>query len=157
MTADTVGGVWTYCLELTRALEKSGIEVGLATMGAPLSRQQAEEALQISNLQLFESSFKLEWMNDPREDVRLSGEWLLGLEEDFHPEVVHLNGYAHGRLLGVLPRSSSATPAFFPGGNIMAERAGRKFAPFPTRSKGWPEGMSKSTGSFCMAHRRANK
>lgn len=98
MTADTVGGVWTYCLELTRALDKSGIEVGLATMGAPLSRQQAEEAFQISNLQLFESSFKLEWMNGPREDVRRSGEWLLGLEEDFHPEVVHLNGYAHGRL-----------------------------------------------------------
>src|SRR5437868_5547300 len=31
MTADTVGGVWSYALELSRALGKCGVEVGLAT------------------------------------------------------------------------------------------------------------------------------
>ena len=31
MTADTVGGVWTYSLDLARALGEYGIEVALAT------------------------------------------------------------------------------------------------------------------------------
>jgi hypothetical protein len=37
-------------------------------------------------------------MEDAWEDVRLSGEWLLDLEERIQPDVVHLNGYAHGAL-----------------------------------------------------------
>ena len=32
MTADTIGGVWTYALELTRALQFFSVEVHLATM-----------------------------------------------------------------------------------------------------------------------------
>ena len=35
MTADTVGGVWTYAVELARGLADRGVEVALATMGAP--------------------------------------------------------------------------------------------------------------------------
>ena len=42
MTADTIGGVWTYALELTRALQPHGIEVLLATMGARLNRGQIQ-------------------------------------------------------------------------------------------------------------------
>lgn len=33
MTADTVGGVWTYALELAQALDSRGIQIALATMG----------------------------------------------------------------------------------------------------------------------------
>ncbi|HYO60185.1 MAG TPA: glycosyltransferase family 1 protein, partial [Archangium sp.] len=40
MTADTVGGVWTYALELCRALAGDGVQVELATLGAPLSPAQ---------------------------------------------------------------------------------------------------------------------
>ena len=36
MSADSVGGVWTYALDLTRGLRALGIDVLLATMGAPL-------------------------------------------------------------------------------------------------------------------------
>ena len=98
MTADTVGGVWTYALELARALEKENIEVALATMGAPLSPKQAAEAQKISNIEIFESNFKLEWMDDAWGDVEAAGEWLLNLERHLQPDVVHLNGYAHGSL-----------------------------------------------------------
>lgn len=96
MSADTVGGVWTYALELARALLPYGIEVALATMGAPLAPEQWKAAQSIPKLEIFESNFKLEWMEDAWEDVRLSGEWLLDLEERIQPDVVHLNGYAHG-------------------------------------------------------------
>lgn len=98
MTADTVGGVWTYSLQLARALELHGVQVFLATMGAPLTNVQRAEAEAIPSLNIFESSYKLEWMADPWEDVAQAGEWLLGLEAQTQPDLVHLNGFAHGTL-----------------------------------------------------------
>ena len=98
MTADTVGGVWTYALELAKALEKYGTEVLLATMGAPVTRGQRREAAQLANVRIFKSAYKLEWMDDPWLDVAASGDWLLELEQRFHPDLVHLNGYAHAIL-----------------------------------------------------------
>jgi glycosyltransferase involved in cell wall biosynthesis len=98
MTADTVGGVWTYALEFTRALEPHGVEVTLATMGAPLTLGQWEEARALPNLRVEPSTFQLEWMDDPWADVQAAGEWLLGLEAQVLPDVVHLNGYCHGAL-----------------------------------------------------------
>src|SRR5437762_5121294 len=85
MTADTVGGVWTYALELARALGEQGIEVALATMGAALKEEQKAEAQALPRLEIFESEFRLEWMEDPWEDVDSAGEWLLDLEDDLEP------------------------------------------------------------------------
>ena len=98
MTTDTIGGVWSYCLELCRALRPAGVTVALATMGPPPSDDQRSEAQAVQNIQLFESTFKLEWMDNPWEDVRRAGEWLLELESRFQPDVIHLNGYAHAAL-----------------------------------------------------------
>lgn len=98
MTADTVGGVWTYAIELARALRKENVKIALATMGAPLSPEQWTEARKIANLEIFESEFKLEWMQDAWRDVEAAGDWLLNLEKDLQPDIVHLNGYAHGAL-----------------------------------------------------------
>ena len=98
MTTDTVGGVWTYALELCRALAVVGVEVALATMGAPLTPAQAEEARGVPGLRVFESTWRLEWMESPWEDVEAAGAWLLGLEARLAPDVVHLNGYCHGAL-----------------------------------------------------------
>jgi glycogen(starch) synthase len=98
MTTDTVGGVWTYALELARALGAAGVSVDLATMGAPVSRSQRREAAEMESLHLFESAFRLEWMEDPWDDLARAGEWLLSLEDHLRPDIVHLNGYAHGAL-----------------------------------------------------------
>lgn len=98
MTADTVGGVWSYALELAKGLDKYGTQVVLAAMGNPLNREQCDAVGEIPNLSVEESSFKLEWMQDPWREVDLAGQWLLELEEDAKPDVVHLNGYAHGAL-----------------------------------------------------------
>src|SRR3982751_6596303 len=75
MTADTVGGVWTYCMELCRELASHGVRVSLATMGAPLRFDQQEQAANIPKLTIYESSYRLEWMDDPWEDVERAGEW----------------------------------------------------------------------------------
>src|SRR5690349_7949526 len=98
MTTDTVGGVWTYALELARALAPHGVEVALATMGGPLSAAQRDELRPLRHVELFPSEFKLEWMEAPWADVAEAGEWLVWIERCVTPDVVHLNGYVHGAL-----------------------------------------------------------
>ena len=102
MTGDPIGGVFVYALELARELGRHDVEVLLAIMGAPLSEAQRAEAAKIGSLRIAGTTFKLEWMEDPFHEVSLAGEWLLDLEADYRPDVVHLNGYSHG----VLPFSA---------------------------------------------------
>ncbi|HET9225405.1 MAG TPA: glycosyltransferase family 1 protein, partial [Thermoanaerobaculia bacterium] len=52
MTADTVGGVWNYALELARGLADQGIEVALASMGNPLDELQREMACRVPRLKV---------------------------------------------------------------------------------------------------------
>ncbi len=98
MTADTIGGVWTYAVELARALRPQGVEIYLATMGALPSAEQHEQVRRAGNIDLHSSTWKLEWMDDPWSDVERAGEWLLRLEDRLRPDLVHLNGHAHGAL-----------------------------------------------------------
>lgn len=98
MTADTIGGVWTYALDLCRALQPYQIYVHLATMGGPLSKGQREEAETIHNLEVKESNYKLEWVHEPWQDIDEAGEWLLQLEHEIAPDLIHLNNYAHASL-----------------------------------------------------------
>jgi glycogen synthase len=98
MTADAVGGVWSYALELARALAPSGVEIVLATMGPLPSDAQREEAARCRNVSLETSDFRLEWMQSPWADVERAGDWLLALEQREQPDLVHLNGYAHAVL-----------------------------------------------------------
>lgn len=98
MTADTVGGVWTYALDLCRAYADKGIEVCLATMGGPLSASQQADASMIPGLEICSGHYKLEWMDDPWSDIAEAGEWLLALDRRFEPDIIHLNGYAHACL-----------------------------------------------------------
>ncbi len=98
MTADTIGGVWRYAIELCTWLGERGATVALATMGNHMTRAQRREARAISGLEVFESNYRLEWMNDPWADVDRAAAWLLDLESVVRPSVVHLNGYAHGAL-----------------------------------------------------------
>jgi glycogen(starch) synthase len=98
MTADAVGGVWTYALELARALEPHDVTITLATMGAMPSREQRREAAELSHVDLRESRYALEWMDEPWSDVNAAGAWLLDLSASVRPDVLHFNGYAHAAL-----------------------------------------------------------
>jgi len=98
MTADTVGGVWTYCMDLCRGLLVHDAEVHLVPMGAKMSDWQREEADSLPNVSVYESEYRLEWMQDPWNDIKKCGEWLLHLEESIRPDIVHLNCFAYGSL-----------------------------------------------------------
>jgi glycosyltransferase involved in cell wall biosynthesis len=92
ISTDTVGGVLTYTSELAAALEAQGDEVVVATMGARLRREQRA----LLPARVHESGYRLEWMEDPWDEVAAAGRWLLSLEEEERPDVVHLCSYAHG-------------------------------------------------------------
>ena len=103
MTADCIGGVWTYALDLARELALDGVHIIIATMGDLPTDVQRQEAHTIPNLTLCASGFKLEWMPDCWLDVERAGEWLLDLEAQFAPDLIHLNGYAHATLAWKAP------------------------------------------------------
>ncbi len=103
MTADTVGGVWTYALEVTRALRPHGVEVVLATMGPRARPAQRSELERAGVAELYEHDGALEWMDDPWADVERAGDWLLAVERRVRPDVVHLNGYVHAALTWSAP------------------------------------------------------
>jgi len=98
MTADTVGGVWTYAVELARALAARGVRVAIASMGAPVAEHQRAALAGCEGIELFESRFRLEWMQDPWDDVNAAGEWLMALERDLRPDLLHLNQFSFGFL-----------------------------------------------------------
>ncbi len=98
MTADCVGGVWNYSLDLAEALAQYGVRIALATMGPLPSQSQRSEAARISNLELFESNYKLEWMDSPWAEVDAATIWLTDLARNIRPDIVHLNGYSHAAL-----------------------------------------------------------
>jgi glycosyltransferase involved in cell wall biosynthesis len=97
MTADAVGGVWPYAVDLGRAYRGRGVDVTLAVMGPePTAAQQA--AALAAGLDLVHHPGRLEWMPGAGRDVDLAGEWLLGLSQRVRPDLMHLNGYAHAVL-----------------------------------------------------------
>jgi glycogen synthase len=99
MTTDTVGGVWTYALELARGLSAiADVEIALAAMGGPLSREARAEAAAIPRVSLYESTYALEWMPEPWAEVDASCRWLEGLARELAPHVVHANTYSHGAI-----------------------------------------------------------
>lgn len=98
LTADPIGGVWTYALELCSALQPLGVRVHLATLGRPLSRAQRAQATALADVTLHESTYRLEWMQDPWDDLARAGDWLLDLERNARPDVIHLNHLVHADL-----------------------------------------------------------
>ncbi len=96
MTADAVGGVWSYALDLIQELGAHQVNVLLAVLGPAPDAWQRGEAEAAENLQLVHRDFKLEWFQDvSNADIHLSTEWLQHLAVDFHADLVHLNGYAY--------------------------------------------------------------
>ncbi len=98
MTADAVGGVWQYTVDLARAFANFGAEILIATMGPRPNESQREQLLSIGPVTLVESEYALEWMPTPWRDVDAAAQWLLETEAGFGADLVHLNGYAHASL-----------------------------------------------------------
>ncbi len=91
LTTDTVGGVWTFSLDLAQELLARDCAVGLATLGRALSPSQRAELDRLPGLECFDGGFKVEWMEDPWDDLERSNWWFSQVARDFRPDLVHLN------------------------------------------------------------------
>ncbi len=98
MTADTVGGVFTYAVDLVTELAQTGDEVVLVTFGRRASAEQRRRIATAGVAGWHESELALEWMDDPWSDLNTAGELLLEIEAEERPDVVQLNAYGHAAL-----------------------------------------------------------
>ncbi len=94
MTADPVGGVWRHALDLADGLTTRGCAVHLVTFGRALSPAQRRELDALAGVEATVSELRLEWMEDPWEDLDRAGDLLRSIAARFQPDVIHLNGYA---------------------------------------------------------------
>lgn len=98
MTTDTLAKVWQHSLDLARALATYKLEINLASMGALPGKHQLAEVEAIPNIRLHQSSYKLEWQDNPWDEIEQASMWLLHLEQQLQPDLVHLHHYVFGEL-----------------------------------------------------------
>lgn len=94
MTADAVGGVWRYALDLARTLGPQGVTTTLAVLGPPPAADQAREARAVAGLRLLRTGLPLDWMAPSGETIGAAGAALAALAHQDKPDLVHLNSPA---------------------------------------------------------------
>jgi glycogen(starch) synthase len=97
MTADAVGGVWTYAMDLAGSLRPHGVEVTVAVMGPPMRDGHRADAAR-RRIEVVEAPYRLEWMEEPWTDIERAGGWLMTLADRLGVDLVHLNGFCHASL-----------------------------------------------------------
>ncbi len=104
VTADTVGGVWTYTRELVTGLVRRGLRVTLVSLGEIPTAHQVEWMDGLRGLEFLPTAFRLEWMQEAELDLQTSSEFLLSVIREVKPDILHLNQYCYGALPVEIPR-----------------------------------------------------
>jgi glycogen synthase len=104
ITADTVGGIWTYARELVTGLLRRHVEVTLVSFGHMPEPRQLAWTEGLRNLDFRPTAFRLEWMQDSAADIEASSEYLLNVIRETSPDVLHLNQFCYGALDVDLPK-----------------------------------------------------
>jgi glycosyltransferase involved in cell wall biosynthesis len=92
LTTDAVGGVWTYSLDLARALAAADdMVVLLAVLGCTPSAEQLSEAAAVPGLQLIDTGLPLDWTAASEQDVHESGSALAHLAGVGNVDLVQLH------------------------------------------------------------------
>jgi glycosyltransferase involved in cell wall biosynthesis len=93
MTADAVGGVWSYVLDLAAGLKPLGVETALAVLGPRPSPDQ-EAAAEAAGVELAVTDLPLDWTAAGPKDVEEAGWALARIATEREPDIVHLNSPA---------------------------------------------------------------
>jgi glycogen synthase len=104
VTADTIGGVWTYVRELVTCLANRGVRVTLVSFGEIPTARQTAWMDGLAGLDYRPTGFRLEWMQDAEADIEMSSEYLTSIVSEVRPDVLHLNQYCYGSLPVDVPR-----------------------------------------------------
>jgi glycosyltransferase involved in cell wall biosynthesis len=93
MTADAVGGVWSYASSLAQELARRGWTITLVTLGPAPRQDQFLPLLAFPQIELEITDLALEWQDPEGDDRERVLEFLAAMEERVRPDIVHLNGY----------------------------------------------------------------
>ena len=104
VTADTLGGVWTYTRELVTGLVRRGVKVTLVSFGDIPSAAQTRWLDTLPQVDFRPTAFKLEWMQDCEADMEASSEYLSQVVDETRPDLLHLSQYYYGSLAADVPR-----------------------------------------------------
>lgn len=88
LTADSVGGVWQYALDLARALASHGVDPIVAHLGPPPSDAQRAEA---DGVRVIETGLPLDWLVDGPAPIIAAAETLSSLARCERVGLVHAN------------------------------------------------------------------
>ncbi len=103
ITADAVGGVWTYTRELACGLLERGHRITLVSFGKLPSSDQVSW-LEGTDITYHPTVFPLEWMQDAEEGITESARHLARLIDQSRPDVLHLNQFCYGALEVGIPK-----------------------------------------------------
>lgn len=95
VTADAVGGVWTYALDLARGLSRLDVDVLLAVMGPSPSPAQKAAAHQ-SGARLIDTGLPLDWVTHDPAELDRAGRRLAVIAGEQAVDLVQLNAPALG-------------------------------------------------------------
>ncbi len=91
MTADAVGGVWQYALDLAAGLGPYGVQTTLAVLGPSCSAEQRAEAKAVEGLSVVETGLPLDWLADAAAQVIEAGAQIAALADRVGADLVQLN------------------------------------------------------------------
>jgi glycosyltransferase involved in cell wall biosynthesis len=94
VTADAVGGVWSYAMTLCRGLRARDVRVTLAVLGPSPGAAQRLEAASVPGLRLVDTGLMLDWMAPDAAAVRRTGARLAALAGECGADLLHLNSPA---------------------------------------------------------------
>ena len=94
MTADAVGGVWTYARDLAEGLSGHGVEVTIAVLGPSAGPERVAALRRLPGVSVVETELPLEWLADGPEEVLGAGRALARLAAETGADLVHLNSPA---------------------------------------------------------------
>jgi glycogen synthase len=103
ITADTLGGVWTYTRELACGLIDRGHTVTLVSFGQIPSAAEASWTSR-KNLIYHPTSFPLEWMQNAEDGIAESARHLTQIVRQSRPDVLHLGQFCYGALEIGIPK-----------------------------------------------------
>jgi glycogen(starch) synthase len=104
VTADTLGGVWTYTRELVTGLVRGGDRVTLVSFGDIPTAAQTRWMEELLNFDYRPTAFKLEWMLDSEADLVASSQYLQAVIQETRPDLLHFSQFYYGTLECDVPR-----------------------------------------------------
>jgi glycosyltransferase involved in cell wall biosynthesis len=93
MTADAVGGVWQYALDLSEGLRPHGVRTTIAVLGpSPSADQQA--MAETTGAKLILTGLPLDWTARNRYEVEETSRTIARIAAQIQPDLLHLNSPA---------------------------------------------------------------